>query len=252
MQKEAGLNAPELITRFIPSLHTVAQVAPLALVTAGVVGVFVAALQRRGVRTAYTRKIFHFTIFTTASIVQLIWQLPGVVVFGSVLALVVLWAVWRGDGNGLYEAMARPSDSPRRTLFILIPLLTTAAGGGISNLLFPSYAYIGYLVCGWGDAVGEPVGSRFGRHRYNVPSLGGVPSTRSYEGSAAVFIVGSTAALFGLLAAGLAFAYALPIAFLAGLAGALVEAISNHGLDNLTVQVAGAAAATAAAAFLLP
>jgi len=38
---------------------------------------------------------------------------------------------------------------------------------------------------GWGDAVGEPVGTRFGRHPYRVPSLAGVPATRTLEGSLA-------------------------------------------------------------------
>jgi hypothetical protein len=32
-------------------------------------------------------------------------------------------------------------------------------------------------------------------------------------------------------------------AFAAGAAGAIVEAVSNHGLDNLTVQLAAAGAA---------
>ena len=59
--------------------------------------------------------------------------------------------------------------------------MTTAIGGVLCNLLFPRYAYIGYLVCGWGDAVGEPIGMRWGKHRYNVPSMRGVPAQRSSQ-----------------------------------------------------------------------
>jgi phytol kinase len=139
--------------------------------------------------------------------------------------------------------MARPTDAPRRTLFILIPLVTTALGGVLSNLFFPAWAFVGYLVCGWGDAVGEPVGTKWGRHRYSVPSMLGVRSTRSLEGSAAVCIAGTVATAAALALMGFAAGSIAVIAIGAGVAGALVEALSTHGLDNLTVQIAAAAAA---------
>ena len=47
-------------------------------------------------------------------------------------------AVWRSEGFPFYEAIARPSDAPQRTLFVLVPLATTAVGGVASNLLFGS------------------------------------------------------------------------------------------------------------------
>lgn len=232
------------LLRFLPDVTTVMQVGPVALLYGSVIAWLCGHLRmRRGVRTPYTRKIFHFSIFTMASVIQLVWGLPGVVVFGSLVSMIVLFVVWRGDGHAPYEALARPTDAPHRTMFIIIPLITTAVGGVMSNLFFPTYAYIGYLIAGWGDAVGEPVGTRWGRHRYRVPSLSGVPATRSLEGSTAVFIVGSTAAVLGLMAAGAGTGAALTIGIGAGLAGALVEAFSNHGLDNLTVQVAGAGTA---------
>jgi phytol kinase len=239
-----SLSAAEYVALFIPEGRTVLVVAPLALVYALALALLVGRLRvRRGVRAPYTRKLFHFAVFTMATVVQLLWGVPGVVVFGTVLALVVVYAVARGDGFPLFEALARPSDAPHRSLFVLIPLVTTAIGGVLSNVLFMRYAYIGYLVCGWGDAVGEPVGTRWGRHRYRVPSLAGVPASRSFEGSAGVLIVGALAAFVGLLAGGFAAGDAVGIALVAGSVGAFVEAISNHGLDNLTVQVAVTAAA---------
>jgi phytol kinase len=166
-----------------------------------------------------------------------------VTVLGVVTTGIVLYAVGRGDGHPLYEALARPTDAPRRTLFIIVPLATTALGGIATNTFFPGYAFIGYLVCGWGDAVGEPVGSRWGRHRYRVPSLSGVPATRSFEGSAAVFMVGSAAAMIGFVSSGHTHTHAALIGVACGFAGAVVEAVSNHGIDNFTTQVAAAAAA---------
>lgn len=234
-----------LLEPFIPPVSLAVWLLPASIAYAGLAAALAAHLKAaRGVRTPYTRKIFHFAIFTAAGLLQIVFGLPAVVIFGSVTSLFVLHAVWRGDGFPFYEALARPTDAPRRTLFILIPLVTTALGGITANVLFPAWAFVGYLVCGWGDAVGEPVGTRWGRHRYSVPSMLGVPSTRSLEGSLAVFAAGTLAT-----AAALALQQAAPadiarIALGAGLAGALVEAISTHGLDNFTVQVAASAAAS--------
>ena len=233
---------PDWLVRFIPAPATVVLVAPLALLIGSVAAAFAAHVRARGVRTAYTRKIFHFLIFTGASLIQLGRGVGGVMVYGTVVALLVLYAAWRGAGHPFYEALARPNDAPRRTLFIIVPLVTTALGGVLSNVFFPAFAFVGYLVAGWGDAVGEPVGARWGRHRYSVPSLAGVPATRSLEGSAAVLTVGALAAGIGCLLAGFPPTSAVRLGLAAGVAGAVVEAVSNHGLDNLTVQLAASAA----------
>jgi phytol kinase len=228
----------------VPDLATAAAVVPLTLAYAVAAAAFVGWLRmKRGVRTAYTRKIFHFLILSVALLVQLRWGAGGVVVFGSVVALLVLAAVMRGDGFAFYEALARPSDAPHRTMFIIVPLVTTALGGALANLLFPLWAPIGYMVVAWGDAIGEPVGTRWGRHRYKVPSLAGVPATRSLEGSTAVLLASAAAAAVALLAMGTEPAAVLRAAPLIGVAAALVEAVSNHGLDNLTLQLAAAGTA---------
>ena len=229
---------------FIPTPRVALAVGPFALVYSIAVGWFAGYLKTvRNVRTPYTRKIFHFLIFTMASVVQLAWQLPGVVVFGSVVTIIVLYSVWRGAGHPLYEALARPSDAPRRSFFVVVPLLTTILGGVVSNLLFPATAYIGYLVCGSGDAVAEPVGTRWGKHAYRVPSLRGVPALRTLEGSLAVFLVSTAAAFLGLLARSGAPLQAAGVALACGLGCTLVEAVSAHGIDNFTTQLAGSAIA---------
>lgn len=233
-----------LLAPFLPDPGLALWLTPASAAYAGTAALATGYLRvGRGVRTPYTRKLFHFAIFTAAGALHLALGLPAVVIFGSVTSAIVLFAVWRGDGFPFYEALARPSDAPRRTLFILIPLATTAAGGVVSNLFFPAHAFIGYLVCGWGDAVGEPVGTRWGRHRYRVPSMAGVPSTRSLEGSAAVFTAGTLATAVALAAIGTPPQAVAAVALAAGSAGAVVEAVSTHGLDNFTVQVAASAAA---------
>jgi phytol kinase len=235
------MSTPASLARFVPDLPTLLAVAPLALLYAAAAAAFVAWLSiRRKVRAPYTRKTFHFLILTVAMAVHLGWGLGGVVVYGTVVSLLVMGATARGDGFGFYEALARPGDAPRRTLFILVPLFTTAIGGILANLLFPAWAHVGYMVVAWGDAVGEPVGARWGRHRYRVPSLAGVAAVRSVEGSTAVAFVSMVAAALAIMAAGVPAAEALRAGFAIGMASALVEAASHHGLDNLTLQLSGA------------
>lgn len=233
----------DLFLRFIPDARTLALVAPAAAIYALVAATIAGRLRTRGMRAPYTRKVFHFFIFTMAVVVHVAFGAPGVAVYGSVVAAAVVYATVRGDGFPFYEAMARPGDAPHRTLFILVPLATTALGGVLANLLFGDLAAVGYLVAGWGDAVGEPVGTRWGRHRYRVPSLAGVPATRSLEGSSAVLLCGAAAAVIVLLLRGYDAPVALGVGLACGGAGALVEAVSTHGLDNLTVQLAAAATA---------
>lgn len=237
-----------LLVAFLPTPALVAVIAPFAAAYALGASLLVSHLRMvKHIAAPYTRKIFHFVIFTMAGVLQLWKGLPAVVVFGSIVSVAVLWALYRGDDFPLYEALARPSDRPCRTMFILVPFITTALGGVMGNLLFPKVAFVGYLVCGWGDALGEPIGTRWGAHRYSVPSLGGVKATRSIEGSTAVLLGGCAAAFGGLYFAGVPSATAAYVAIGAGLAGAAAEAISTHGLDNLTVQLAAASVA----AFLL-
>lgn len=202
-------------------------------------------LKRRGVRTGYTRKTFHFLIFGTAALLQ--WRLgsSAVCLFGAMCSLVVFYAVWRGPGHLLYEAMARERDEPHRTFFILVPYFTTLAGGLAANILFGPFAIAGYLVAGLGDAIGEPVGARFGRHRYRVPSRSAVPATRSFEGSAAVLVMSAVALVLAAAASphiALGPFGLLRIAAIAAVS-ALTEAVSPHGWDNATMQVVPAALA---------
>ncbi|MBN1780521.1 hypothetical protein JW948_05295 [bacterium] len=191
----------------------------------------------------YTRKVFHLLIFTSAAIIQTRVRLPGVILFGIVVTLCIIGTCIFGRQWPFYRSLARPKDAPHQTFFILIPMAATALGGLVSNLLFGMTAVYGYLVTGWGDAVAEPVGTRWGRHVYRVPSLLNVRAGRSLEGSAAVFLTGFAACnAIGLLT-GLTVPHTLALAVVCGLTGSVTEAVSTHGLDNLTIQITVSAAA---------
>src|SRR5688500_346849 len=209
------------IQALLPDPQTILWVAPIALIYGALAAAVAAWLRvRRGIRTPYTRKTFHFLIITCTLLIQLEWGVSGVIVYGTVIALMVLYACFRGNGYPFYEAIARPTDEPHRTRYIIIPLITTALGGLLSNVFFPAYAQVAYLAVAWGDAVGEPVGTRWGRHRYRVPSLFGVPATRSLEGSGAVWLATSAAAFIALAVSGQDAVTAAGAAVVIGAAGA--------------------------------
>jgi phytol kinase len=87
-----------------------------------------------------------------------------------------------------------------------------------------------------GDALVAVVGRRIGRRRYTV--LG---STRSVEGSAAMFLASWVATSVALLLLGTADPLAaLLVSAVTAFGAAAVEAASPWGIDNLTVPAASA------------
>ncbi len=100
----------------------------------------------------------------------------------------------------------------------------------------------GVMAMTWGDALAALIGKHYGAHRYTING-----STRSYEGSAVMFVV--TALVIALTLtylpgsslspyAELNTAATIAVASLAGAAvGTIVEALSPHGTDNLSVPI---------------
>ena len=90
------------------------------------------------------------------------------------------------------------------------------------SIIDSSAALSSILVMGAGDSTAALVGMKIGKHGFFSKSL---------EGSAAMFLVSFIVlALFSSLS--------LPLALLAAAAAAFIEAMTPHGLDNLTVPFA--------------
>jgi phytol kinase len=224
----------------LPTLGEVAVLGPPSLLWA-LFWLAVAGYLKRRVQwpTGYTRKVFHFGIFFTAALLQALSGTRAVCLFGAMSTFVIAFALVRGSGDFLYEAIAREKDAPHRTHYIVVPYLATLIGGVLSTIWFGPAALAGFMVTGVGDAVGEPVGTRFGHHTYRVPGLRGVTCTRSWEGSVAVFAVSALAVFLSLVLladGGLSVRTAI-IALGIGCASAACEAVSRHGWDNATMQI---------------
>jgi len=199
--------------------------------------------KKRNWRTGLTRKTFHLVIFITSAAIQSKWGMQVLCYFGAWTSLVVFYAVIRGKGNSMYEALARENDEPNRTHFVVVPWLATFLGGVICNIYFAKYALIGYLIVGLADAIAEPVGVLWGKHRYRALSYGMNNRTtfRSLEGSASIVMMCIPIFIFGLSGLGLALnAQLIFLAILLSLLISLVEAVSPHGWDNFSLQLATA------------
>jgi len=195
---------------------------------------------KKGVRVNYTRKVFHILNFSYAAGAFLLGGTVAVLFFGGMGIGAMILVYFLPEGHILLEGIARDQDAPHRKFYVMFPFAVTAVAGLVDSWLIPQFAVVGYLVSGWGDAAGEPVGARWGRHRYKVRALWGVACTRSVEGSVGVFLASWLAAFVGLQIARVDWLWSIPISLAAAAAAALVEAVSSHGLDNLTVQMAAA------------
>ncbi len=222
-----------------PTLECWLIVLPVSIIIANIFGWLSGYIKiRYKLKTGYTRKIFHFLIFTTAGIIGILGGFQAVQVFGTGVGIIVGYAVLRGYKSMLFNAVARPGDKPYEKFYVIIPFLMTAMGGMISNIAFGKYAIIGYITTGWGDAIGEPAGTRWGKHKYRVPTFTGIRSYRSLEGSIAVLAASFAGCiLISLFGFHISVPEIIYISLITAIAAMIVEAVTFHSLDNLTIQV---------------
>lgn len=141
-----------------------------------------------------------------------------------------------------YAANTRASDVPNTTFFFWSSWCVSIAALAVVDILFAqmSVTRTAILVVGIADGIAEPIGRRFGKHKYPVFSFGTATSFRSIEGSLAVWT--ATLAVFVTCSIDGLNSSIFPIAaLLTASITTLVEAISPRGCDNfaLLVLVAG-------------
>lgn len=232
------------VTAFVaqntPPLSSILTLGPVFLVWSYFCLSFAGFLKSaRRVKTGYTRKTFHILTFLTAAVIQFTSGFPIVCLFGIMTTLVLAYALARGEGHPLFEAIAREKDEPHRVYYIIVPYFATLIGGAASSIFFGPASLIGYLVGGLGDAAGEPVGTRWGKHQYVVPTFSQVKTTRSIEGSIGVLVASLAAIVIGVaLSPDFYFTLKSIVVILGiGVVCALLEAVSPHGWDNATMQL---------------
>ncbi len=226
----------------LPSLRLTLWLFPCCLLWCFLT-LYIAGIAKKdwGWPTGYSRKIFHFVIFFSAYMVQVIYDLKGVFILGWSASLVVFYACYKGTGNHYFEALAREKDAPFRTRYILYSYLATLVGGVFSNLFFHEFAIFGYAITGISDAIAEPIGTKYGKHTYRVFSFNQSKiSERSIEGSIAVFLSALVISVCIVYTSAL-FTISFPVLLMIALICALVEAVSPCGFDNAILQWASSA-----------
>ena len=192
----------------------------------------------KNLKTGYTRKIYHFLVFTSAAAINFIWGFSGVCLFGVVISAFIFFAVYQKESSNLYKSLAREKDAPYKTLYILIPYFSTLMGGLTINLFFPEYVTLGYLICGIADASGEVVGTKFGKHSFTVKTIGKHMPEKSIEGSVSVIVL--TFIIYMLFAYSKFETFTLEMLFLLFICSLIItfiEIYTTKGFDNFTIQV---------------
>jgi phytol kinase len=141
-----------------------------------------------------------------------------------------------------FAAIDRPEDRPHTLLWlstqtlvtyvVLVGLIVVLGQMGKPELIF-----LPLIINGIGDGLAEPVGVRFGKHKYTVRALFTRERyTRSLEGSACVFV--SALAALAFLAGSFTGAQLLLACLTIPLAATLVEALSPHTWDSPFIYAA--------------
>jgi phytol kinase len=181
----------------------------------------------------FTRKFIHIAVGMWAYGTVLLFErrefaiIPPLVFIG-INAL----SYWRGT----FKAMETGEKGQLGTIYF--PLSFTV----ITWLLWdrPHLLVAGLMPMTWGDALAAIVGQRIGKRWFSVGK-----STRSFEGSLAMFFSGWLATFIPLIllpSSDLALLSALGLSALTALAAAIIEGISPWGIDNLTVPAVSALA----------
>ena len=217
-------------------------------------------LKARGyVRTGDARKINHAAVLAGG----VVWFNSGdsgmdrvschlaVSLLFLLLLIVCRYRDW-GVFEYAFQGYAREADRPHDAFHVWFSWLVSIVGLELVDLAFGSVALTrcAALVLGLADAVAEPIGSRFGKHRYRVRDiLSDVCRQRSWEGSLAVAVMTSVIVFISFspqwgtdwgFPVFVMASFRLPMALLAGGFVALVEAWTPHGLDNLTIPLGAA------------
>ena len=196
--------------------------------------------RRFAVPSDITRKIVHVSagmwIFAVLYFFQS-WQM-GIIPFATFIGLNYFFYRVR-----LFKGIDSDDASLGTVYFALsITALTLALWRPEGPVDHGPAVVAGVMAMTWGDALAALVGKHYGTHRYTING-----STRSYEGSAVMFVVTATvvALTLSFLPGSTLSPYAdlntpttIAVASLAGAAvGTIVEALSPHGTDNLSVPI---------------
>ncbi len=193
----------------------------------GLIGLAEGLRRRQNYSSDFTRKMIHIGVGMMCWVLHLLFDTPWFFIAACIAFMVLNFLDWR---YGFVAAMASGDRSNLGTVYF--PFVA----GLVAYLLWdsPPLMVAAMMPLTWGDGMAPVIGRKYGRFTYTVHQ-----STRTLEGSLAFFgfaFLFTWLALFIIqgepnLTAATAVLPALTIALIT----AVVEAVSQWGLDNLTI-----------------
>jgi len=206
----------------------------------------------KNVKVNYTRKINHFLLFFIPIYLGQDYaysEAYGLYAIGAALAVFkfAFYTPFFRERIPFIDVMFKSFDRPEDRPYTLLWITTQTAAGHLvlipmgiffSTLDLVPLILIPILIYGIGDGLAEPVGIRFGKHKYRVPALFTKKTYyRTLEGSACVFLV-------SMIVVAAYYQYFDSTQFVVSLLVVpllmtLVEAFSPHTWDSPTMFLAG-------------
>lgn len=164
-----------------------------------------AVANQYNVKINYTRKIGHFSMFIFPGIIYILFDVTSsidkliIAAASSIIFFISLSENFRKKVNYLmlsFIAIDRPEDRPHTLIWIFsqtfVGFFVLTAFALLWNYLHIPYElmYITILTTTIGDGLAEPIGVRFGTHKYSVKGfLIDKLFYRSYEGSITLYVI---------------------------------------------------------------
>ncbi|MCP3898386.1 MAG: hypothetical protein GY707_01480 [Desulfobacteraceae bacterium] len=209
-------------------------------------------VRHKDIKVNYTRKINHFALFFIPVFLRSVFPyedsferfIIGCVI-GTFLLAIYIKPIRKNIPviATMFLSFDRPEDRPNTLwwLFtqilagyiVLVPMVIFFVLNGLEGLI-----WIPLLILAFGDGLAEPVGIRFGRHKYQTYAFFSKKKyVRSLEGSACVFLA-SVVVIIVFHSSFTQLQFIVAIIFIPILM-TLVEAFSPHTWDTPTLYLAG-------------
>jgi len=182
--------------------------------------------------TNFTRKVIHIGVGNWIFLWPFAFDHWYAILVPPALFVVLNYISYRRE---LFKAMERKEKAGGLgTVYYAISLTLIAPIAMILGVTWIAASAI--MLMAWADGLADPIGRRYGKHKYRVAG-----STKSVEGSLSFFLIGVCSVAVTLMffsAFSSLPAVNIPI-FALGIAalGTLIEAVSPAGTDNLTVPI---------------
>jgi phytol kinase len=175
-----------------------------------------------------TRKIVHVGVGMSAIALKIVFREWYIAVIGPIVFILVNYVSYRTNffrGIEMGELGQLGTVYFPLSFVILTPFLW-------SN---PAILAASMMPLTWGDAAAAMLGVHFGAHKFTL-----LAQTSSVEGMIAMFFFSLVGTFFALVLFGQLDRFSLLLSLGTAFATTIVEALSPHGIDNLTVPLTSA------------